>query len=436
MNIKMHILAIVLGVLLYIPTVSALNPIHSTKAFNFKNTVLYAIAHSPTLDFLRKSLNISKLNRKNNLATFLPNIDVTSTHIVGKDPAEDNSNAASSLGIEATENLYNNGENFTNYKKTKLQQAITLLQYQQGRDQLIKTVVTDFLNLSLQQKLSAIQRTNVSILQQQYHAALEQYHQGLKTPEDVIRFRSQMQQAKISLLQANNAIKQSKQQLLTDMGYKYGTTKFISLQLSPIKVSSLPIQLPDLRQQYQYKIILLQREVNKLDINLQQRKYWPQVNVKASANYGNELQPGIVDSFGRKKQLDWQAELELKYKILDWGTQRRDIAIATQTGWQNIDNLTQQLLSERQDIDNLMSGLKLHKQSYKISTSLRRSETKNYSTLNQSYRAGKVSYLDLTTAISDLSAAKVQYITDRYALEKDLYAYYYYKGMIYDKVFK
>lgn len=77
-----------------------------------------------------------------------------------------------------------------------------------------------------------------------------------------------------------------------------------------------------------------------------------------------------------------------------------------------------------------------HKRSYSISARLQQSETENYLMMEKRYRSGKVTYLDLTNAIADLSSARSQHINDRYALEKDRHQYQYYKGTLYDSFSK
>jgi outer membrane protein TolC len=432
---------ILFGVLFNVPYVFAINAGNWSMIFDFKSAISHALEHSPSLAAFRRSYEISKLVHKNRKSDFLPSIEIKSDHMVGKNSVSDNSSIESRLGVELTENLYKNGENITNYKKTKLQQELAFIIQKERRSSLIKSIACDYLDFSLHQEISAIKTKNLSLFKEQYQKALEQYHQGLKPQKDVIRFKSQMQQAEIELLQSRNNVELFRQKLLKDMGYAegeniFGEVKFIPVKLASIDTSMLPTNQPDLTKQPTYKIMLLQKEINKLDVSLAKRKYWVQVDLKAGVTYGNDLKSGIVSSFGREKELDWQAMLELKYRLLDWGKQKRDISIAVKQGKKEVDDLNQQLLITREGIEDVMLGLELHKRSYKISKELKRSAYKNYLTIDKSYRVGDAEYLDLTEAIKDLFAAKVGYASDRYALEKELYMYYYYIGIIYGKVFK
>ena len=406
--------------------------------FNLNSAVRYALKHSPSLDAERRSLAISKLNLKNSLATFAPNADVTSTHSMSKQEGSV-SEKSSSLGFSLTQNLYNNGQDIANYKINKLQYQIQKTTYELNRDQLIKTVATNFLDLSLQRKLYDIQKANLVTIDKEYKSALKKYRAGLKTQKDVVRFRNRIQRLDISLLQAKNNIAQAKKQLLTSMGYDLINRpathiKIKTTNLPEINISSVPTIEPILKEQPQYKTFLLQKGVDSLNVYLAKRKNWPEVTLAVNASYGNAGEKGFLGAIENRKTWDAIASLELRYNIFDAGTSSRNVNIAEEEQQQSKNNLFNQLLSIKQTLDNLMFNLQQNKLSYQLSNKLKDSELKNYQTMRKMYRNGKISYLDLSTSIDDLYSAQTEYVTDRYTLEKNLYSYYQYKGIINEKI--
>jgi len=413
-------------------------PIYANSSFTLENSIAYAIKHSPTLDQAHQSLRINTLKTKNRIAAFLPSLDyLSSTHQKShQDDRTTINGTSSSINLTLSETLYNNGQNIIAYKRAKQAQAFTQLNFGDQHDQLIRTIALAYLSWSENKAFYAIQNTNVTLFEQQYQAANREYHQGLTTQEDVIRFKNQARAAKLALLDQQNLITQSRTQLLQDMGVPvtrkaYKTMQFKSIKLPTVTKKQLPKRTPSIKTQYEYRFNQIQIIINALDTQSAKRDYWPQVTLGASSGYGNTVVPGLISAWDNKKRFSWTVGLTLSYNLFDFGTRWHNIEIAAASGYETSDQLRENLLSIKQQIDNLMITLPTDFNMYQISLALLTSRKNNFVQLEKNYREGKLSYLDLETAITNLIGTKIQLVNTRYQLEKDFYRYHYFQGDIY-----
>ena len=411
-----------------------------SNILNLQQTVQYALQHSPSLNQLEQAQRISELEVDNARAKFLPNLDITSQHNIGQLEGSA-ANTSNGFGIRATEKLYDNGQSIIGYDKSKLQRESSDISYQQARDKLVRDVVVDILDLSLNKRLYKIQQANLKLLQQQYQQASQEYENGLRTEEDVVRFRNNVNNAKIAVLQAHTTIQQAKNNLLTSMGLLPNLARQQNIQFALFDAQDKQLEQhhfanPAIESQYEYQLRELQKEINHLDVRAAKRDYWPNVTLSAQAGYGNStnLQNGFVSSFSSSQQFDWNVMLNFSYNLWDWGTRRNDIAIARHESRAKLDKFTAQVNDRAVAIDNTKINLAQLQKVYKISQQLLQSEKENYARIQQNYHEGKLTFLDLISAINSLSSAERQYITARYNLAKEFYRYQYNQGTIYATV--
>lgn len=411
------------------------------NAFSVEQTVKYALGHSPKLDQFRQTQQISQLQVGNARAKFLPSLDITSQHTVGQ-VGGNSSNTNNGFGIRATELLYDNGQSLLGFEKAKLQRKTSDVNYLQARDGLVLDVMINVLDLSLNKRLYKIQQNNLDLLQQQYQQALQEYKNGLRTEEDVVRFRNNVNNAQIGLLNADIAIKQAKNQLLALIGLsphqaQQQNINFTLFDIQDKKLAHRKFPLPTMEVQYEYQLRELQRDINRVDIRSAKRDYWPNVVLNAEAGYGNTLalSNGFVSGFGGAKQFDWALMLNFSYNLWDWGTRRNNVSIAKHESRSKIDGLTAQLNDRSVVIYNTQLNLVQLQDVYKISEELLQSEKENYARIQQNYREGKLSFLDLISAINTLTSADREYIRARYNLAKEFYRYQDNQGTIYATIF-
>ena len=87
-------------------------PALAVAPYDLRDSAIYAINHSPTLDLSERNLIIAGLNRKNTESAFLPTLDLTSSHGLQRnspqvDPYEP---YFGTYSFNLNEILYDNGE--------------------------------------------------------------------------------------------------------------------------------------------------------------------------------------------------------------------------------------------------------------------------------------------------------------------------------------
>ena len=300
------------------------------QTVDYRFVIRYALKHSPVLDASAKQVHISHLQRKNAFASFLPSLDFSNTIGVGHGATSSYPDGSEGLvDLSVQQQLFNNGDNLTNYHKSQLQQCFDQLQYQQDREQLILDVLKNYLDYSLDVALLQLNQKIYTLFQQQYVTAKNLYWQGMKTQTDELNLQIQAASAKLSVITSQQSIKAARHQLLNTIGFKGHNT----WQLSPILQLTQHTQqrlVPLMLKQYrQYKLLEIQQVINRLNIDLKRHLYRPNVVLTAGGNYANGANvAGPLQAYGSRKQWGWYSELKLDFNLFDAGTRWRNIEIA------------------------------------------------------------------------------------------------------------
>ncbi|MBI3542462.1 MAG: TolC family protein, partial [Deltaproteobacteria bacterium] len=186
------------------------------------DAVQYAIGHSPTLDSALRAASIADLQYRNTTAAFLPSLDLTSTHGVKRtkvtnQPLADNP-WTSDLNVALTETLYDNGVSLTKHRIAELALDAARIDFEGARARLARDVAIDFYKYSLAVKLGQVAQERAKILSGQFAKVSSAYRYGLKTRQDFLRFKTQVQRADIDRVSAESDVRSSVEALRKDLG--------------------------------------------------------------------------------------------------------------------------------------------------------------------------------------------------------------------------
>ncbi len=430
------------------------------KPLSLPGAVRIALESSPVFDSAKKTKAIRELEYQSASAKLLPSADFTTTNgwqnniplkgsaAAGSTPAV-NSTApwASSLKLGLTENLYDNGLSITNRNIAKLNSDLASINFLKARDSLILDIAAEFYRFSLASALMEVRDQQLAILQKQFKTLSNQYRQGLKTKNDFLRLKSQVQRAEIDRISAENNITLSAAELRKLMGVSFNNSEPPSFEPLPVKAdqhldAAFPHAAPAMENIYEYQLKKIQEEVDEKNITLAERKYWPQVSLASGITYTNqnylyssknfaaEQQP----SWAAGQQLTWNALVTLQYNIWDWGTQRRDVEIARYNRDIQRNTLDQGLLEINAKIAGIMADISRIGKSYKLSRELLALEEESNRNLETQFREGKVTYLDLITGLNNFLDAKVQFYTTYFDTLQISAKYKFYEGKLYEVV--
>ncbi|RYZ70232.1 MAG: hypothetical protein EOP05_13590, partial [Proteobacteria bacterium] len=253
-----------------------------SQTLNFKQTIEYAVENSPSLKVYKLELAARELEYKNARSVFFPMLDLsTSAGLRETNPTTNPSNRVSTLDLNLSETLYDNGVSFTRYNTAQLQRDIAKLSYENERDQLALSVGQEFLRYSLSANLVDVQEQQFDIINKQYSTVSGLYRQGIRTRKDYLRFKTELRRAEIDFLQAKNSLSRSRVELNRLLGVEIRETvpnfAFTALPLQFNIVENLPARAPNIDDHFRYRIASLQRRVYQNDVKLVRREYWPQL---------------------------------------------------------------------------------------------------------------------------------------------------------------
>lgn len=410
---------------------------------SLSDAVNFALTHSPRIAKADALLEASGLEIENAKARLFPSLDLSANHGLEKSlpepaikPAE--SPVVSQLSLALTQPLYDNGESGTRREIANLNRDLATIAKGKARDDLILDVARGFYRLSLTDILVTIKRRQQELLSKQYRLMNAQYQQGLKTKKDFLRFKSETQRASITVQQAQMRREEAEIALTKLLGHEDGTASPTYATLAPETVAKstpvFPKVLPDIKTSYAYKQHAIEAKVSAQNLDLARRKNSPEITLGAGANYGNAGYLNSDDPIYAKDSVSWNIMLGFKYNIWDGGSRRREAEIvATQIRIADLDSAAQ-LSDLDSTLQALMANLVSLKASHYLNKELMELEEESYQHLEGEYRQGRVSYLDLITALADLLDARVGFYTTYISILESLAEYSYYEGTLYDSL--
>ena len=436
MKTAMHIVVLLILTTLFSP------PVHASR-YQMLDAVHYALEHSPTLEQATRQASIADLQARNTRASFLPSLDLSATNGVKRSLTTGQSVTPynpwiSDLNVSATETLYDNGSSITKYKIAALTSDIARINFEGARAQLTLDVSVSFYKFSLAQKIFEVAEQRSKILGKQFSSVSSQYRQGMKTRQDFLRFKTQVQRADLDHMSSENDIRVGISELRRLLGIPVESAEnpeFVAVDPVPFDPKTgVPSAVPSIDKVYTYRANILQKKANELNVDFSRRLYLPQLAITGGSTYDNNGYVGNGTAFSATNTLSWTGQLVLTYNIWDWGTRARNVEIAEHTRASQDDDLIKTNLTLRQSIENMMLQLRLLQESYKLNVELLELSQQSYDFLEEEYRRGHIAYLDIITGLNDLLDAKTKYLTSYYSLLQSLAQYRYYEGTLYETV--
>jgi outer membrane protein TolC len=409
------------------------------EMFSFQTAVKAAVENSPRLSPLRGDLQIRELEFTNAFSSFFPQLDLGAVHgLRGASPSPYSSSLVSEFNLEATENIYDNGQSWTRYESAKIAKEIADLSYRHERDKLTLEFANEYMRYSLSKALFEVQQQQFSIVNKQYQSVSSQFRQGVKTRRDYLRFKTELRRSEIDLQSATTAVERSRVELMRLMGVELrpgvAVYEFQPIEIEPGAVVKAPDAAPHIESHFLYRISNLQKQIFENDTRLVKRQFGPEVFFTAGASYHTGDYLGSTVSVTSNESTSWNALLTLKFNLIDWGARRRNIAIANVKQAQGESGLAVAVNSFAADSAKLMLDLGQSTKSYALAKELLDLESQSYGFLDSEYRNGKVSYLDIIVGLRDLLNSKVQMYSSYFDLRTQLLRYRYYEGRLYDSV--
>ncbi len=407
----------------------------AAKGLSLKDLIDYAVKNSPTYKNSLNSLTINEMQKENAFANFLPSLDIqTLQGYRNGEPLAPANELSSQLQLSLATRLYDNGSKFINYDSTHLRYLQSQVELERDLAQLCLEISREYYNYLISSQLLSIQNSQYKLLQKQFLSVKSLYRQGRQKRIDFVRFKARVQRANLSKKQAEITRKRSLVELKRILAWKDDLLVIESSSKVSLNINKIPSIVPDIENHYETKIANYEREINDFTIDLEKRKYWPEVSLDTGVTYNNSEYLRGIDSFEENRQTDWSAVLSVRFNLWDWGVRRRNVAISRlQTSTAN-NIVTNRLLSLRTQIDVLILNIVQEKENYQLNKELMSLERKNFTAIKKSYRNGKTTFLDLINSLDNYTAAQQSYFTNFYQLKNSLAEYYFHEGTLYEKI--
>lgn len=413
--------------------------VFSIESFDLKKAIIYASTHSPEFDTLKRQQNISELEQRSAKARMLPSLDLSAIHgIQDTSPRTKTGPWGSQFNLGLTESLYDNGITRTNIQIATLVNNQANINYKDQKNNLNLAIVTQFLIHSLNVKLFEIQEKQFKFVNIQFGLISKDYHQGIKTKNDFLRFKTQVNRSEIDLINAKNTIEKSKQELQRLIGIDFQSSQIVDF--SPLSLESVNFEINynsiNLENHLQLQSAQIQKEINQLNFELVARKNLPEVTISSGVNYGSSNYLRTGQSVSDNAQVGWNALLTVKYNFFDWGIRERDKAVALQKKLIQNNELDTKLLLLKSTINQLKINILKIQKNYQLSKELLSMEKNNIDFIEREYRNGKIQYLDLVTGLNNYSDAQIKFYTAASDLEIARYTMLFHQGKLDEELSK
>lgn len=407
----------------------------SAKNFTLKNLVEYGLMHSFKTKNAKSNLEIQQLQVKNAFSQFLPSLDLTTDFGYNRNILTPASRpVAGMMTLTLTEIIYNNGINLTSYSIAKQEVRRSLIEYTRDQNQLCLDIVREYNSYSLLNHLLEAKNSQYQLLLQQSQSMENQYRNGERTRIDFLRFQSQTQRTMLSISNTKTDIQQSIERIKSIIGFKDQQMDVVPMK---IEESHEPVVLDNiediLKNHYEQKIANYSKNISQKQLDMEKRKYWPQVTLNGSLSYIN---PNYMSPFPRGGYpLDLSAFVTLQYNLWDWGLRKRNVSIAQARNYIANNNIDANLLLLRTQIQRLLLNIRKQANNLHVNQELVALERENYDSIARDYQNGQLTFLDLISAFNNYTIAQESYYTSFFNLQTFVLEYKYHKGDLYESLF-
>ncbi len=403
-----------------------------TERLTFRQAMQRALEKNPEYLTAVENERISVLNRQNATSRLLPSVEAKAQHAytVGEQAISPVREPwSNSVGLVVNEILYDNGRSWREREIQRAQERIARLNLLQTRHVILQRASKAFFDYSTAAANLELQTAQYELIRKQFNSIQSRYHGGISSNRDFLRIKAQLKKAELRLTSQRFDVEGTRASLNRAIGEK-ALVDFVALKPEDAFFDGMTAPSPSVAETFELRLIDLQSLVTELRLEAVQREIWPRLSLGASYAY---TQPQYV---GRRNDpvddpvWEFQTLLNLEYTIWDWGIRRRNVEIASSQ--RQIDHNTFELsrLFVSQEIKKLVAQFLLLRESHIQSKQIVKDDAMVFQSLNSGYRDGKVTYLELITALSDSFSSRSEHLSLQFQMLKLRADLAYYQGNV------
>jgi outer membrane protein TolC len=392
---------------------------------------------SPNVRVSYNNWQVASLALKSTRAALFPSLTALSkTGQMGIDPnTRGPTNNYGHLELTAAETLYDNGVTWTNIDIAKSAEQRMRLEYEYQRDTTLLQALQTYLDWSQALQTQDLDEAKRKILRRQYNFMESQFRQGLSSRRDVLRLDSELRRLLLDQLTRQTEIQIARQKLLSLIGAS--NDEFAQQKIEGEETGAVDEPALGTEQELSFqthprnKIQKLSEQEANLTVRLAQRDYWPHINLQADGSYVNDEYFQPTKQFDRNYVASWDALLVLSWTIWDWGIKSRAVQIARIGSETVTQKNRQEALDIEVQLQTITRSLLEKKEGLTVSHELMTLEQQNYNALENDYRNGRSSYLDLIGSINFYIDARTRNMIAYFDLRRQKLAYDFHRGNLF-----
>ena len=339
----------------------------------------------------------------------------------------------------ATENLYDNGQSFTQLRIANAKHNQLRLEFENVRDQQLLSVAQAYYDWSNSVQQREIDENKSDLLRRQFNLLDSQFRKGQKTRRDVLRIETEMRRQEMAMLARDNEIDLGFQHLAASLGISRGDLEREQIEEEEPKPYAGAAENPPLLKAADNRRARIQafvQEQAKYQVDLGLRNFLPEVFVTGETGYhlANYWGTNTENAMYKDTTFDWSALVTLRYNLWDFGTRRRNVEIARVQSDHVVAENGQVLLDLDSDLRDVWNKRREFADDVRMTRELLTLEQQGYSLLESDYRAGRASYLDLIISLNSFMDARSRYANAYFGLRKQERAYEFHRGDLRDQI--
>ena len=379
----------------------------SIDIINLNTLINSAIKNNPGIKDGHINAEISKNEINITKSALLPRVSTDASYFLSNQNSVGNDYGSISTGINFNQTLWQKGKNKALIMQSEFLYKAKLSEFEAQKQELILRVKFFYFDLLRYKELLKVSENNVLQAELFLEAAKEKNKLGIGKYSDILKAESELADAKYLLQNYNYSLKNTENELrrltgLTILADLLKSDSFDSVNMTyEILESDLLFTLA----------IKNYPELSTLE-NIKSSQEFYQKAVKA------DLYPNVSANAGYnwyynsvfKGQDLWNAGITVSWDLFD-GNRRKNQIKSEKLRSQSFQFQKEDLLLElKKEIDNIINASKEAKDQIEISKILMNSTAENVKILEEEYRQGISSMLELTNARTDDFNAKAKYI--------------------------
>ncbi len=424
------LLHLLLGIMIVSYGVSAKES--QLRKFQLRDLIKHALVHSPMSKNSTHRLRINHFKVKNAVSQFFPSLDLkTDWGYTKNSMMPQDTPLTTGLTLSLSETLYNNGANMTAYHIARQENSRSFVEYARDQSQICLDVIREYSNYSLLTYLLKVQKAQYELIKQRFQLTEEEYKHGGERRIDFLRFKAEFQRNQILISQTETAIHQSIERLKSIIGFMGTLLAVSSMKITEVNYKTIDMKEIEavLKSHYEYKIADYSKDINKAQVQLEERKYWPSITVDANMSYLNSNH-----EMYKSDPVNLSAFVTLKYNLWDWGIRKRNLSIAKVTSYIQNNDIDQNLLRLKTQIETLFLSINQQVNNLNSSKELIDLEKEAYDSITRDYRNGLLTFLDFINASDNYKRAQESYYINFFNLKNLFAEYEHHKGDLYENI--